>query len=44
MSFKAHTHSYTMQTFLIFCSNDYKLRLDSLSKIKKKKSAEHESL
>ena len=41
-SFKAHTYSYTMQTFLIYCSKDYKLRLDGLSRIKK--SAEHESL
>ena len=40
MSFKAHTHSYTMKTSLIYCSKDYKLRLDSL----RKKSGEHESL
>ena len=31
-----HTHSYTVQTFLIYCSKNYKLRLDSPSKIKKK--------
>ena len=35
MSFKAHTHSYTMQAVLIYCSKDYKLRLDRLSKKKK---------
>ena len=33
--FNAHTHSYTLQALLIYCSKDYKLRLDRLSKIKK---------
>ena len=42
MLFKAHINSYTMQTCLIYCRQDYKFRLDSLSKIKK--SAEHEGL